>query len=51
MLIFDGASANLENNNIHSNTHAGVQVGDEGSEAVLRGNRIHDGKEEGGGYL
>jgi parallel beta-helix repeat protein len=45
--ITDGASATLENNNIHSNTQQGVTVQDEGSKAVLRGNRIHDGKESG----
>jgi parallel beta-helix repeat protein len=47
VVVVAGASATLENNNIHSNTEAGVQVQDEGSEAVLRGNRIHDGKGEG----
>ena len=40
-------SVTLENNNIHSNALGGVTVQGEGSEAVLRGNRIHDGK--GGG--
>jgi parallel beta-helix repeat protein len=47
MIIHDGASAILENNNTHSNIGAGVAVQGEGSEAVLRGNRIHDGKQVG----
>ena len=47
VLIAEGASVTLENNNIHSNNLHGVDVRDEGSEAVLRGNRIHDGKREG----
>jgi parallel beta-helix repeat protein len=49
VVIREGASATLENNNIHSNKESGVHVQDEGSEAMLRGNRIHDGKEEGVG--
>ena len=49
VLIFVGASATLENNNIHLNTHSGVLVRGEGSEAVLRGNHIHDGKGDGVG--
>jgi parallel beta-helix repeat protein len=49
VIVGDGASATLENNNIHSNTLFGVQVGDEGSKAVLRGNSIHDGKDTGVG--
>ena len=47
MFICDGASATLENNNIHSNTEAGVDVHGEGTEVVTRGNLIHDGKREG----
>ena len=47
MVITAGASVTLENNNIHSNTLHGVEVRGEGSEAVLRGNRIHDGEEQG----
>ena len=46
-MVCDKAKVTLENNNIESNTLAGVQVGDEGSEAVLRDNHIHDGKEAG----
>jgi parallel beta-helix repeat protein len=42
--INDGASATLENNNIHSNVESCVQVYGEGSQAVLRGNHIQDGK-------
>jgi parallel beta-helix repeat protein len=47
VVICRGASATLENNNIHSNTLNGVDVAGEGSEAVLRGNRIYEGKAEG----
>ena len=47
LVICAGASATLENNDIHSNTDAGVNVLGEGSEAVLRGNRIHAGKMSG----
>jgi parallel beta-helix repeat protein len=39
--IHGGASATLEDNDVHSNTNAGVFVQQESSEAVLRGNRIH----------
>ena len=39
--IHGGASAILEDNDVHSNTNAGVFVQQESSEAVLRGNRIH----------
>jgi parallel beta-helix repeat protein len=47
VVIADGASATLENNNIDSNTLCGVEVKGEGSDAVLRGNRIYDGKQGG----
>ena len=47
VLICGGASATLENNTIFSNTLAGVQVRDEGSEGFLYCNRIFDGKETG----
>ena len=37
----------MENNEIYSNTGAGVFVQDEGSEATLRDNRIYNGKDGG----
>jgi parallel beta-helix repeat protein len=42
-----GASATLENNNIHSTSEAVLVVYEEGSKVVIRGNRIHDGKGDG----
>ena len=47
VLIHGGASATLENNNIHSNTKVGVEVQDQGTVAMLRSNTIHDGMSTG----
>jgi parallel beta-helix repeat protein len=47
VVIYDGASATLENNDIHSNTDDSVYVFGEGTVAVLRGNRIYDGEANG----
>jgi parallel beta-helix repeat protein len=39
-----GGFATLDNNDIYSNEHACVQIDDAGSEAILRSNRIYDGR-------
>jgi F-box protein 11 len=41
------ATATLEDNDIHSNAYAGVHVQGEGTEVVMRKNRIYDGKQGG----
>ena len=47
VFIGNKAKAVLENNDIHSLIFSAVQVQDEGTEAVLRGNTIHHGKQAG----
>jgi F-box protein 11 len=45
--IVGKATATLEDNEIHFNTAAGVFVQGESSQALLKSNRIHDGKHVG----
>jgi parallel beta-helix repeat protein len=45
--IFGKASAECEDNTVHSNTTSNVTVSDEGTKAVLKGNVVRDGKEAG----
>jgi parallel beta-helix repeat protein len=47
VFICGKAEATLENNDIHSNTLAGVYARGEGSEAVLKTNTIRDSKDSG----
>jgi hypothetical protein len=47
VFIGNKAKAVLENNDIHSLIFSAVQVQDEGTKAVLRGNTIHHGKQTG----
>ena len=42
MYFFGGGRGVLENNNIHSNTLAGVQIRT-GSDPIIRNNEIHHG--------
>ena len=42
MYFFAGGRGVLENNNIHSNTLAGVQIRT-GSDPIIRNNKIHHG--------